>query len=151
MTGMDVLGKRPSTKEGEHFRANVWHWRPIAIYCERLAPTFTDWKTWHYNDGVGLSEKRANELADILQAEMDSGRTAEYQKDWVNEQMALPDETCWLCNGTGRLRRDDRITLCNACSGKGKRRPHETYYPFDIAAVAEFIQFLRGCGGFEIW
>jgi hypothetical protein len=26
---LDVYGKRPSSKTGEYFRANVWSWRPI--------------------------------------------------------------------------------------------------------------------------
>lgn len=50
---------------------------------------------------------------------------------------------------------------CNGCGGDyhaktpgtGSHRPRGTLlsYPFDVENVAEFVVFLRDCGGFEIY
>ena len=36
--GMDVIGLKPTSKEGEYFRNNVWWWGPLADYCMEVAP-----------------------------------------------------------------------------------------------------------------
>ena len=79
--GMDVIGLKPTTKEGEYFCNTVWWWRPLADYCIRVAPDIAaQCKHWHSNDGDGLDERNAIALADLLQAEIDSGRCGSYAR-----------------------------------------------------------------------
>lgn len=169
--GMDVYGKRPTAEVGKYFRNNVWWWRPLADYCCGVAPTITErCQYWQSNDGDGLDAIAAIELADALQAEIDSGRTAAYAAIRAAEQDALPDKPCWLCHGSG-VRRDaigvaagqpdkpieqvghirfGQVGWCNGCDGTGRLRPDETHYPFSVENVEKFIAFLRASGGFEI-
>ena len=77
--GMDVFGKNPKSKEGEYFRNNVWWWRPLAIYCYEVAPDIAArCKYWGSNDGDGLGKEDSIRLAELLQAEIDSGRCRQY-------------------------------------------------------------------------
>lgn len=158
--GMDVYGRRPTTETGKYFRNNIWHWRPLADYVIQTAPALAaKCPHWHTNDGAGLNAADSVALADLLQAEIDSGRCETFAKIREAEIAAIPNEVCSLCEGTGvrkpipergagDLKRGG-IT-CNSCGGSGSVRPSATYYPFDVDNVREFVAFLRDCGGFEI-
>jgi hypothetical protein len=168
--GMDVYGKNPSAPEGEYFRNNVWHWRPLAIYVQEVAPDITSHcKYWHSNDGDGLNKARSVKLADKLMDEILAGRTKAYEEALTARIAALPRKECWLCQGTG-VRSDaigmsngfvDRIVTadnrrkgqrgwCNACEGDGTLAHDESHYPFSTENVLNFAKFLLKCGGFEI-
>ena len=153
--GMDVFGNAPSAPEGKYFRNNVWHWRPLAIYIEQVAPKiYAKCKGWHYNDGDGLDKANALALAAILEEEVKSGRTLVHEKRWAGEQELLPDEDCGICGGTGKRQTPPKVgpgdQPCNGCGGHGRVRPHRTFYPFDVKNVEAFIVFLKACGGFRI-
>jgi hypothetical protein len=157
--GMDVYGTKPSTTEGEYFRNSIWSWRPLATYICEVAPQIAVACTyWQSNDGDGLNEAGSIALADALQAEIDSGRTAAYALRYRSEQEKAPNEKCFLCEGTGTRKpvpergAGDQITgiRCNNCQGEGYVRPMATNYPFRTENVREFVAFLRGCGGFRI-
>lgn len=157
--GMDVYGKNPRTETGRYFRNSVWWWRPLAQYACEVAPNVTTGCTyWHTNDGDGLNKRDSNLLADLLQAELDSGRCEAYAQTREAELAALPDETCYLCEGTGTRQRPPHTgagkpasgIVCNRCAGKGVVRPDATVYPFEVDNVRAFVAFLRDCGGFQI-
>jgi hypothetical protein len=172
--GMDVYGNKPIGETGEYFRANVWWWRPLANYCCTIAPEITGrCECWQSNDGDGLGAADAFALAECLQTEINSGRTATYERIHRSEQEALPNEPCWLCKGTGSrapmayIQDDDPFydmlgppppqqvgpngrVKCNCCNGEGFVRPASTNYPFSAEFVAKFVAFLRECGGFRI-
>lgn len=172
--GMDVSGKNPSTEAGKYFRNNAWWWRPLADYCCEVAPEITaKCEYWQSNDGDGLNASDSRKLADVLDQEIKSGRTAAYAAIRDAEHNALGDEPCQYCNATGV--RNDRVAAengfltrqipvdapnhpragqigwCNACDGKGRIRPTTTWYHFSVENVQEFVEFLRGSGGFQIW
>jgi hypothetical protein len=155
---MDVYGKAPAAGAGGYFRNNIWWWPPLWAYVERVAPELTHGVSGYTNDGDGLDADGAARLAGILTAELESGRTAEYAATYEAEQAAVPDEPCPFCDGTG-TRTDavgvklgfDRRGYCNACGGKGTRRPYWTGYPFSVENVTEFRDFAAASGGFEIW
>jgi hypothetical protein len=157
--GMDVSGKKPTADAGTYFRNNVWWWRPLWNYVIEVAPELTT-KVEHgqYNSGDGLGARDSRTLAAMLTAELDAGRTAQYEADYTARVAALPDEQCWLCSGSGT--RTDQLAVergwdtphgCNVCKGTGMRRPAETDYPFSAENVAEFRDFVAASGGFEIW
>jgi hypothetical protein len=159
--GMDVLGIKPTTKEGEYFRNNVWSWRPLAIYIKFVAPEklFNKCRNWQSNDGDGLDAVDSILLANVLQAEIDSGNTGKYQITYTSGLEQLPKEECPICQGTGTRKHppmcgagDPKTTgiKCNACDGEGFREPWAKAYAFSTENVQDFVTFLRGCGGFKI-
>lgn len=170
--GMDVYGKAPASETGEYFRNNVWWWRPLANYILETAPEALTEKRphWHTNDGAGLDAADSRALADLLQAEIDSGRCASYAAIRDAEQKALPREKCTICDGTGirmdeigmKMRQPAKVIdapghprhgetgWCNGCDGHGWRENSDAMYPFSVENVQEFVNFLRDSGGFEI-
>jgi hypothetical protein len=158
--GMDVYGKNPRSEEGKYFRNNVWAWRPLADYACEVAPQITSaCKYWQSNDGHGLDDAGAIALADVLQAEVDSGQCLLFAKRWTSAQELTPKEPCKYCDASGTRKAPPKLgagdlktggVKCNACDGTGYIDPFSTHYPFYVENVVEFIGFLRDCGGFEI-
>ncbi len=171
--GMDVYGKKPSSKRGKYFYMTMSGWHPLATLVTTLCPTETAaCKYWHTNDGDGLDAVGARALADALQEKINKGEVRAYIKLREAELKAMPNEPCCLCAGTG-IRRDieDEINTkipsnatwngiehpragqlgwCNGCDGLGFRRPYETHYKIEEDSVRKFVTFLRDSGGFEI-
>lgn len=173
--GMDIYGQSPTTDKGHYFRNNVWWWRPLADYIlsqhGEIATKGCDPEYWHSNDGEGLDAETALELAKALRHDLETGVTAEYERKHREHLANLPRETCHLCEGTGI--RTDAVGVahgmpnkelspevqiltgrthgwCNACDGVGTRESFLANYPFSVDNVAEFCDFLEGCGGFSI-
>ena len=175
---MDVFGKKPTSKVGEYFRNNVWWWHPLWDYCCMVAGNRLNsdlQMTGHDNSGSGLNGKDSKILAQMLQKEVDSGRTKDYEEKHQQSRKDAPDVPCTICGGTGKREMtkelaDSSTTFskalgikdnkpeheigeefeCNACHGKGTEKPFWTHYPFSEDNVKEFIAFLKDCGGFEI-
>ena len=145
--GVDIYGSNPKTKEGEYFRSNWWFWRPIVTLMEHADPDLCENVLLGTNDGDGFDTEGCDRMVAALE-----------KMDWKEKiylqqalQEVMPDVPCDLCNGTGT--RDDIPELsccCNKCYGKGKVRPQECSYPYDIELTKEFINFLQNCGGFAI-
>lgn len=154
--GIDVYGLKPTSEGGEYFRSDFKGWQPLATYVQEVAPDITKHcRYWQSNDGDGLGPEDANQLADQLQKELDSGRTFSYERRFASRFEAMPNVSCWLCDGTGtgksfpRNPKTDGIK-CNICEGSGFTRPDDPAYRFCVR-VADFTAFLRECGGFKIW
>lgn len=167
--GMDVVGRR---NPDAYFRNNVWWWRPLWIYCCSVAPHICDKVNGHMNDGDGLDEEEAQALADMLEMELLSGATTEYEIEYNFELSKLPRHKCDYCGATG-IRRDavgveqgmptrpldeeTQVLLgrthgwCNACHGEGEVDDMGMHYPFTTENVREFMEFLRESGGFSIY
>jgi hypothetical protein len=175
--GIDVIGRKPTSKEGEYFRNNVWWWRPLADYCMEIALDIAArCEGWHYNDGDGLNDRDSAALADALQREIDSGgcrRYAEIRKS-VLEQ--LPNEPCDVREATGIRKAPPKYepspgdefpfagpewergagdpangVKCPSCNSEGYVRPWRSHYDFEVENVQAFVTFLRGSDGFAIW
>src|SRR5262249_57999092 len=96
--GMDVIGQKPTSAEGEYFGNNVWWWRPLAEYWTKVAPEIASrCAGWQYNDGDGLNDSDSAALADALQAEINSGRCEPYARIRKSELEMLPNEICEVC------------------------------------------------------
>jgi hypothetical protein len=158
--GMDLNGRNPTGKRGEYFSSNVWWWHPLAEYCITVAPEIcAQCEGWHSNDGDGLDAAGADALAEVLQKEVDSGRTETFARELASAQEQMPDERCDICAGTGirtpvPLRGAGDLKeggiMCNKCQGAGYVRPWASYEQFSTQAVVAFIAFLRESGGFSI-
>jgi hypothetical protein len=171
--GMDVMGKNPTDDAGEYFRNNVWWWHPLWNYCCDVLPDVCEKvEEGHSNSGDGLDAEDSIRLADALEEAIRSGHTKEYETAYREHLGSLPREACSLCDETG-IRRDEvgvqygyhdkkltpeQVSLygrefgwCNGCDGHGSQANFMSNYPFDVSNVDEFAQFLRHCGGFQIF
>lgn len=161
--GMDVSGNAPKNDAGFYFRATVWTWHPLAEMLEELYPDLIgEIEYLHSNDGDGLNEEDADELGRRLAGDLRTGRMRTGRiRAWLRRRdaalVALPDEACRSCAGTGT--RTDEVGVsegmakkgwCNACDGKGTHRPCITAYQLDLEDVETFAKFVAGSGGFEI-
>jgi hypothetical protein len=173
--GMDVIGKNPTDEVGDYFRNNLWYWRPLWEYCCEIGADLIDEQTaddCHCNCGAGLDNDDAVELGLRLLTEVQNGNCAVYERKYHEYIASLPKTTCSYCEGTGirtdevglemsmpTRKLDDEVAFmtgrthgyCNACQGWGEVLPFEANYPFSVANVIEFSNFLRTCGGFEVW
>jgi len=154
--GMDLYGKKPTDPKGEYFRANVWYWRPLWIYVDSINPDLTSKVEYpQSNDGSGLNAKDSRLLAQLLQKEIESGKTEQYIKTYEEYIDSIPLEECTYCDKTGyRTWNENGVEVektCNACQGKLQVKSFQTYYPMHIDVVKEFQQFLYYCGGFQIY
>lgn len=166
--GMDVFGRK---NPDAYFRNNVWWWRPLWNYCIDVAPDLCEKVSGHYNDGDGLDEDDALELARRLRVELEAGRVAEYERKYNAHLASLPRHECQFCGGTG-IRTDEvgvnmgmptraleeHIAIvvgrthgwCNACQGEGRVDDSMADYPFSEENVSNFVDFLDDSGGFSI-
>ena len=156
--GMDVMGRKPTSDVGSYFRNNIWWWRPLWDYCCAVAHGLIDEETangGHFNEGHGLNADAAAALADILFREVQSGRSARYAQLRDERIEGLPQDPCWLCEGTGKRKEPPDIgageSACNGCSSTGIQNSAETWYSFSVENVLEFSRFCKESGGFEIW
>jgi hypothetical protein len=166
--GMDVYGRN---NPDAYFRNNVWWWRPLWDYCNKIAPELCGKVNGHFNEGDGLDEDEALKLAAVIGEEIESGRALAYEADYNAYIASLPRHECEYCGGTGV--RDDEIGVsmgmptkeldpavsiivgrthgwCNACGGEGMKDHPEASYPFSLENLIDFFDFLEECGGFSI-
>lgn len=165
--GMDVYGSNPVSERGKYFRCTVWWWRPLWNYVCSIFPKAVD-VTGQYNNGDGLDEIDAGRLAQILERELETGKTDEYIKRYKKFQDNLPDEDCTICAGTGKYQPQPEMEIankiieaitnekaeesetCNACKGTGRREAWAKHYPMDLKVVRDFKEFVQDSGGFRI-
>ena len=166
---MDVYGRNPKNKTGEYFRSNVWSYRPIHWLCylstirhEKetgygdLIPLKT-LQGMEFNDGKGLrSERKCKLLSDYIQEVVDYF----FQKEVIPFEISpFPNESFkWGVNKDGELYIDYGDLYVDK-GGKLIREKEvkdlniEKISPHRIKKehLQEFCDFLKNCGGFEVW
>jgi hypothetical protein len=140
--GMDVYGKGPRSDAGKWFGTNNSEWFPLATYCCDVAPEITQaCKCWWSNDGDGLDDTSAIALADVLEEEIESGRTAFYESR-LDRLVAVHDPGVAALEATLRSGR--------WFSSIRRLAPSAWDHPdLVVGMVRRFTTFLRDCGGFE--
>ena len=142
--GMDVYGLKPTSESGDYFRANMWSWRPIheriAYFCEKYEARYgrelIDHETlcnMGSNDGQGPDAEACGILANMFESWMEhniSGHTLDLgmrveKATTKHGGHAFTDET-------------DPDTTMSAHSVEDEH-------------LKGFVEFLRTCGGFEVW
>jgi hypothetical protein len=162
--GVDISGRKPTTKEGDYFQANWWGWRPINYICQ-LASNESKLKInfdyWGSNDGKGLrTQKQCDKLADAIELLISNSPD-------FNEYLSEDSDRIYIClgswceAGTGKFIPSDKQIGLNQQYPEGTLlfRPVvmpdglivETSHSASLSRIKEFVTFLRGCGGFEIW
>jgi hypothetical protein len=133
---MDVYGRNPSAPAGRYFRASVWSWRPIHALVIRLCPDLLDEETlakMGYNNGAGPADQRT------------CTKMANRFERWLEHH----------AGGHG-LESDLRVTPDGrfVFPGEAAANPDlETVSAYEVADehLKEWVEFLRHCGGFEVW
>ena len=140
---------------GVYFRNNCWWWRPLWQYCKFVSDHYDinliDDKLFEaggYNDGAGLDEEGAIQLAFHLDLSIKQGVAKKYadeRQQWLD---SLDDEPCSLCNNNNRG--NHKKKECSRCDGEGTQKDFAHHYPFNIENVQDFALFLEYSGGFSI-
>lgn len=152
--GMDVYGRKPKSKTGEYFQANVWYWHPLWQYCEDMHPTLANEDKVpyaHSNDGSGLKSIDATNLGKLILKDIESGKAQEYILNRDQYLNSLPLEDCDFCQTTGLRSWPEGDKTCNACNGIGQVKNFLTHYYLELSVLEEFANFLIDSGGFNIW
>lgn len=64
---------------GTEFSCSSWEWRPLWEYCLDMSPMAQTVRHGHYNDGDGLGEFGAKQLASDLKKSIANGRIDKYE------------------------------------------------------------------------
>jgi hypothetical protein len=133
--GMDVIGRDPKNEAGDYFRANVWSWRPINHLMIDLCSDFLDeevLRAMSFNDGAGPEDQATcNKIADRFDAWMErhtEGHTLE------SDLRVGPG---------GRLLSLETVQQ-NPTAGVSPYLVHDEH-------LKEWVEFLRSCGGFQVY
>ena len=150
---------------GIYFRANVWWWRPIALFLEEnmLFLSDEDIAGLAYNDSHIITKDKAERIGQHIKDLNEIGAVDAWVRDKKIAIVMIPKEDCTICEGTG-VRTDEPMfghlepytkndiegLKCNGCNGEGKRDPWESNYPYDTEIILEFGKFAEESGGFQI-
>jgi hypothetical protein len=133
---MDVCGRNPSSAAGEYFRANVWAWRPIHALVIELCSDLLDEGTlgrMAFNDGAGPQDQgTCTEMANRFERWMERH----------TEGYGLESDL--------RVTEDGRFV---SAEERARNPDLETASPYGVGDehLKEWVEFLRHCGGFEVW
>jgi hypothetical protein len=134
--GMDVCGRKSRSKAGECFRANCQSWRPLLALIEELCSDLLDEYTLEglgYNSGVGPDDqKTCTEMARRFEA-------------WAEQHppVFVPDFGVWV-TAYGRVMVPAELAKNPEVEGTLSYKVRDDY-------LTKWIEFLRDCGGFEVW
>ena len=134
--GMDVSGRNPSDPVGEYFRANVWSWRPIVHLCCELCSDLLDEEMLSaigFNDGAGPTDQATcTQMANRFDQWMEhhaSGSSLDSEMKVTKEGRFVTEEEL-----------EDNPDL-----------DAQSPYEVDDEHLKLWVEFLRHCGGFEVW
>ena len=133
---IDIQGRRPSSPVGKNWRVEFWVWRPIHALVVNLCPDLFDEKSLEnmaFGRGAGATDERTClEMANRFE-------------HWMRQH----PEGFILESGI-RATDDGRIV----CEQELATNPGlETVSPYEAtdSDLRKWIDFLKTCGGFEVW
>tara|TARA_Y100000310_G_C20467098_1_gene708181 strand:- start:212 stop:772 length:561 start_codon:yes stop_codon:yes gene_type:complete len=149
----EAMQQHQDENPGVYFRNNVWWWRPLWDYvCEICEGVMSkeDMEAGGSNSGYEIDENTIECMLIKLRIEIALGNHKRYEKEYKKWQKNLPLEECSFCKGTGQRNDEFAKGKCNACDGKGEKKPWSCSYPFSSENVEEFVAFLEQSGGIRI-
>ncbi len=135
--GMDVFGRNPSEPSGQYFRASIWMWRPLHEQIVLRCGDLFDEKeliAMVYNDGAGPSDQR---ICTVM-------------ADRFDQALSIHKDGFAIECDELRVTEDGRFVGSEALTENPALKTVSPYR-VDRESVLEWIQFLRHCGGFEVW
>jgi hypothetical protein len=134
--GMDVHGQQPSSPAGDYFRASIWSWHPIHALTIELCSDLLDEETLDkmgFNDGAGpQDQKTCTEMAIRFEQWMEHHT----EGHGLESELRITED--------GRFVSDKELA---------ENPDLETVSPYEVddEHLKQWIEFLRHCGGFEVW
>ena len=162
------MGYELYAKKGGYFRSNIWSWVPlwrfVAETCDDIL-TKEDIEHGESNDGHLVTEDKALNLAERLEAMLLQGKVNKHERIHRAQTKNLPLRECEFCCGSGTLdytfavavvlgpwlgNRQHADGVCSACGGDGRLRDPRSWMSFSEENVREFAAFCSASGGFSI-
>ena len=155
------LGTWENENPGDYFRANWWSWRPIAMLIEIVNEKHDlgiDTSYFGSNDGAGPEDQETcTKLADALQEVLDKNKNLKEEDDriflvmgsWTDLNGRFISENDLDPVTKEKLPEYGTVMYSSfiAHDGTVMQPAHST----SKWHLQSFINFLRECGGFEIW
>lgn len=141
---------------GDYFRANWWSWRPIVGLVNELNLDI-DTVSWGFNDGAGIEthddcviladalENFINETPTLIE---DDDRVHLVMGSWVDLQGNFVSTT-HLDEFEHQLPDSGTIMFSSFIAPDGTIL--QSAHSVTKGHLKQFIEFLRECGGFDIW
>jgi len=148
--GMDVSGRNPQNKTGEYFRANVWSWRPINEMIQMICYDLLDEETLErlgFNDGAGAKDQdTCNRMADRFEDFLDDNKFEPIGKLEVRNALVPERKKFQFALQENGSQVDSKGRFCDADHPEA-----QSPYEVTVNHLRDWIDFLRNCGGFEVW
>ncbi|HTI49640.1 MAG TPA: hypothetical protein VL475_01760 [Planctomycetaceae bacterium] len=133
---MELQGRKPTSTAGKLFRAEFWAWRPIHALIGRLCSDLVDdrmLQAMTFGGGAGpVDPEICREMADRFQ------RFAEQHAEG------------YVLDAGIRVTPEGRFVTEQELADNASL---ETVSPYEVGTeqLNRWIEFLRDCGGFEVW
>jgi hypothetical protein len=144
---------------GYYFRANLWSWRPLNKIINLVNLTHNlnlDVEGFGSNSGDGLkTQEECSLLADAIEEYLENNQNLnDSQVIYVNLGMWVANDNSFSIKKQQetKLNRDypiGSVLYSSIITDEGNLV--KPAWSTDIEHIKEFINFLRHCGGFEIW
>ena len=134
--GMQIEGRKPSAPVGKNFRPEFWAWRPIHALIRQLCQDLFDEKTLEkmaFNGGTGPADQATcSEMANRFERWMEHHAAGYVLESGIR---VTPE---------GRFVSEQDLA---------QNPSMETVSPYEVSdeQLKRWIEFLRHCGGFEVW
>lgn len=156
----EELRKWEEENAGSYFRANLWSWRPIQIIIETVKDLYKldiDTSEFGYNSGGGLTtQEECDTLANSMEEFISKDKNFKEGDDQIYLNLGM-----WSSyEGTLSISEEmqDELNSQYPIGSVMYNAVVATDGTLVVPAwstsrshVEKFIQFLRNCGGFEIW
>ena len=144
--GVDVCGRNPVSKSGESFQSNWQGWRPILSLIRQLCDDLLDvdtHKAIERNDGAGPNDQAvctemANRFARWMEHNVDGYSVEIPNVQVAKEPTVIAGVVCHRHVSNEELIANPEIETISP-------------YRIDDNGLKEWVEFLRSCGGFEVW
>ena len=134
---MDVFGRNPDSPAGEYFRASIWSWRPIHGLTIELCWDLLDEETMQgmaFNDGAGPDDGRVCvEMADRFDRWLTKHRDG--HRVYVEREGSF----------------EGAVVAALEQAGWEMAEHFESSFTVSHEHLRAWVDFLRHCGGFQVW
>jgi hypothetical protein len=133
---MDIQGRNPTASSGKQFRTEFWAWRPIHALIAQLCSDLFDRRTLDGmatgGGGGALDQQAATKMANRF----------EHWMEHHAEGFTL--ESGIRVTPEGRFLSEQELA---------QNPSMETVSPYEVSdeQLKKWVEFLRACGGFEVW
>jgi hypothetical protein len=133
---IEIQGRKPTSPAGRKLHLEFWAWRPIHALLRTLCSDLVDDRSlqgMRFGDGSGIDRPEAcTQIADRFET-------------WVEQH---PEE-CVLESGI-RMTKEGRFVTEQELADNSSLET-ESAYKTEPEQLRHWIEFLRHCGGFEVW